>query len=60
MPELRLRDVDLHYAQSGAGTDILWLAAGDNPGDPHRVAMTSISRVAPKSSIRTSRIGLPL
>ena len=32
MPALRLHDVDLHYEQSGVGPDIVWLAAGDNPG----------------------------
>jgi pimeloyl-ACP methyl ester carboxylesterase len=32
MPELRRRDADLFYEQSGAGPDIVWLAAGDNPG----------------------------
>jgi pimeloyl-ACP methyl ester carboxylesterase len=32
MPALRLDDVDLHYEQSGSGPDIVWLAAGDNPG----------------------------
>ena len=36
MPELRLRDVDLHYEQSGAGPGIVWLAAGDNPGSNWR------------------------
>jgi pimeloyl-ACP methyl ester carboxylesterase len=29
---LELSDVSLHYEQSGHGPDILWLAAGDNPG----------------------------
>ncbi len=32
MPELRLADVTLTYEQSGAGPDVVWLAAGDNPG----------------------------
>jgi pimeloyl-ACP methyl ester carboxylesterase len=32
VPELRLDGVELHYEQSGAGPDIVWLAAGDNPG----------------------------
>ena len=32
MAELALPDVTLHYEQSGAGPDVLWLAAGDNPG----------------------------
>jgi pimeloyl-ACP methyl ester carboxylesterase len=32
VPELRLDGVALHYEQSGAGPDIVWLAAGDNPG----------------------------
>jgi pimeloyl-ACP methyl ester carboxylesterase len=32
MPDLELADVTLYYEQSGAGADILWLAAGDHPG----------------------------
>ena len=32
MPELKLRDVDLRYDQTGEGADIVWLAAGDMPG----------------------------
>ena len=32
MPELRLDDVVLSYEQSGDGPDVVWLAAGDNPG----------------------------
>jgi pimeloyl-ACP methyl ester carboxylesterase len=36
VPELRLRDVELFYEQSGAGPDIVWLAAGDNPGSNWR------------------------
>ena len=32
MPELRHRDVELFYEQSGDGPDVVWLAAGDNPG----------------------------
>lgn len=32
MPALELPGVTLHYEQSGCGPDILWLAAGDNPG----------------------------
>ncbi len=32
MPELTLDDVTLHYDQSGEGSDIVWLAAGDHPG----------------------------
>ena len=32
MPELALETVTLAYEQSGAGPDIVWLAAGDNPG----------------------------
>ena len=32
MAELVLRDVGLHYDQTGAGPDIVWLAAGDMPG----------------------------
>ncbi len=36
MPELELDDVTLFYEQSGDGPDIVWLAAGDNPGSNWR------------------------
>ncbi|MGO9883543.1 MAG: alpha/beta fold hydrolase [Solirubrobacteraceae bacterium] len=36
MPELELERVTLAYEQSGAGADIVWLAAGDNPGENWR------------------------
>ena len=36
MPELPLRDAELSYEQSGAGPDVVWLAAGDNPGSNWR------------------------
>jgi len=36
MPELRRADVELCYEQSGAGPDVVWLAAGDNPGSKWR------------------------
>jgi pimeloyl-ACP methyl ester carboxylesterase len=36
LPELRLDDVTLAYEQSGGGPDIVWLAAGDNPGSNWR------------------------
>jgi pimeloyl-ACP methyl ester carboxylesterase len=32
MPELSLSSATIAYEQSGAGPDIVWLAAGDNPG----------------------------
>jgi pimeloyl-ACP methyl ester carboxylesterase len=32
MPELTLADAAIAYEQSGDGPDIVWLAAGDNPG----------------------------
>ena len=32
MPSLTLADADLHYDQTGSGPDVVWLAAGDNPG----------------------------
>jgi pimeloyl-ACP methyl ester carboxylesterase len=32
MPHLQLSEASLFYEQSGAGADILWLAAGDHPG----------------------------
>jgi pimeloyl-ACP methyl ester carboxylesterase len=36
MPELALDDGTLAYEQTGAGPDIVWLAAGDNPGSNWR------------------------
>jgi pimeloyl-ACP methyl ester carboxylesterase len=32
MPTLSLPNVELYYEQTGAGPDIVWLAAGDHPG----------------------------
>lgn len=40
MPELHLPDATLHYEQSGAGPDVVWLAAGDNPGSKWRLFQT--------------------
>lgn len=39
-PELALSDVTLAYRQSGAGPDVVWLAAGDNPRDNWRLHQT--------------------
>jgi pimeloyl-ACP methyl ester carboxylesterase len=36
LPELELEDAVLAYEQSGSGPDIVWLAAGDNPGSHWR------------------------
>jgi pimeloyl-ACP methyl ester carboxylesterase len=36
MPELHLSGATLAYRQSGIGPDVVWLAAGDNPGDNWR------------------------
>jgi hypothetical protein len=36
LPELELEDAVLAYDQSGSGPDIVWLAAGDNPGSHWR------------------------
>jgi pimeloyl-ACP methyl ester carboxylesterase len=36
VPELALPDARLYYEQSGAGPDVVWLAAGDNPGSRWR------------------------
>jgi len=36
MPELAVDGATLAYRQSGSGPDIVWLAAGDNPGDNWR------------------------
>lgn len=36
LPELSLPDATLAYEQSGDGPDIVWLAAGDNPGSNWR------------------------
>lgn len=38
--ELALGTVTLAYRQSGGGPDIVWLAAGDNPGDNWRLYQT--------------------
>jgi pimeloyl-ACP methyl ester carboxylesterase len=36
LPEHELSDATLYYEQSGEGPDIVWLAAGDNPGSNWR------------------------
>jgi pimeloyl-ACP methyl ester carboxylesterase len=36
LPELPLDEVTLFYEQSGRGPDVVWLAAGDNPGSNWR------------------------
>lgn len=36
MPELAVDGVALAYEQSGSGPDVVWLAAGDNPGSNWR------------------------
>jgi pimeloyl-ACP methyl ester carboxylesterase len=36
LPELELEDAVLAHEQSGSGPDIVWLAAGDNPGSHWR------------------------
>jgi pimeloyl-ACP methyl ester carboxylesterase len=41
MPELELAGATLFYEQSGAGLDIVWLAAGDNPGSNWRRYQTT-------------------
>jgi pimeloyl-ACP methyl ester carboxylesterase len=38
--QLVVGDVTLAYRQSGSGPDIVWLAAGDNPGDNWRRCQT--------------------
>jgi pimeloyl-ACP methyl ester carboxylesterase len=40
VPSVSVQDVILHYEQSGAGPDILWLAAGDHPGSNWRLYQT--------------------
>jgi hypothetical protein len=40
LPELERDGVTLVYQQSGAGPDIVWLAAGDNPGENWRPYQT--------------------
>ena len=40
MSELELAGATLFYEQSGAGPDIVWLAAGDNPGSNWRPFQT--------------------
>jgi len=36
VPELELAHATIFYEQSGAGPDVVWLAAGDNPGSNWR------------------------
>jgi pimeloyl-ACP methyl ester carboxylesterase len=36
LPELRVAEAALAYEQTGAGPDVVWLAAGDNPGSNWR------------------------
>ena len=40
MSTLNLGKTELHYDQSGAGRDVLWLAAGDHPGHNWRQFQT--------------------
>jgi len=40
VPELELGDATIFYEQSGAGPDLVWLAAGDNPGSNWRAHQT--------------------
>ena len=58
MPELVLDDVTLAYEQSGAGPDILWLAAGDNPGSNWRRYQTpAFEPRLPQHDLRRARRG---
>src|ERR1700676_3879791 len=41
MPECKLAGATLAYERSGAGPDIVWLAAGDNPGSNWRRYQTA-------------------
>ena len=54
-PELALSDVTLAYRQSGAGPDVVWLAAGDNPGDNWRLHQTPAFEVAYRSTTYDAR-----
>ncbi|HEX3978349.1 MAG TPA: alpha/beta hydrolase [Solirubrobacteraceae bacterium] len=55
MPELSLPGVSLAYRQSGTGPDIVWLAAGDNPGDNWRRYQTPAFDEAYRSTTYDAR-----
>ena len=55
MPELVLDDVTLVYEQSGAGPDVLWLAAGDNPGSNWRRFQTPAFEPANRNTTSDAR-----
>jgi pimeloyl-ACP methyl ester carboxylesterase len=55
MPELSLPDVVLNYEQSGAGPDIVWLAAGDNPGSNWRRFQTPAFDASHRSTTYDAR-----
>src|ERR1700722_16485489 len=61
MPEaparLELDGATLAYRQSGAGPDIVWLAAGDNPGDNWRRYQTPAFDDAYRSTTSDARGG---
>jgi pimeloyl-ACP methyl ester carboxylesterase len=55
MAELTLPGVTLAYRQSGDGPDVVWLAAGDNPGDNWRRYQTPAFDVAYRSTTYDAR-----
>lgn len=54
-PELSIPGVTLAYRQSGAGPDVVWLAAGDNPGDNWRRYQTPVFDDAYRSTTYDAR-----
>ena len=55
MPTLSLSDVSLAYEHSGAGRDIVWLAAGDHPGRNWRLYQTPAFDSAYRSTTYDAR-----
>lgn len=53
--QLSLDGVTLSYRQSGSGPDIVWLAAGDNPGDNWRLHQTPAFDDAHRSTTYDAR-----
>ena len=55
MPELAVSGATLAYRQSGRGPDVVWLAAGDNPGDNWRLYQTPAFEDAYRSTTYDAR-----
>lgn len=55
MSELTIADARVAYRQSGSGPDLVWLAAGDNPGDNWRRYQTPAFDSAYRSTTYDAR-----